>query len=155
MSKTYGWQSNHVFVNGIEITGFADGDDVLMLKRLNDSGSHKVGVEGTMFISLSADKSGEITLKLMQTGRGNKYLNAIANAQGGGPATYIPCEVLWQDTNRQDVGIGTHGYIKKPAELTRGATQNPQEWVIVVERLDELLGDPLFVGLATLAAEAG
>lgn len=151
--KTYGWQTNHVFVNGIEIRGYADGDDVLMVKRRNDAASDKMGVDGKMAVSLSADKSGEVTLKLMQTGAGNKYLNALANAQGGGPLTFIPCEVLWQDTYRQDVAIGTHGYIKKPTEVTRGAAVNSQEWVIVVERLDELLGDPAFVGLATLASE--
>lgn len=154
-TKTYGWQTNHVLVNGIEITGFADGDDVLTLKRLTDAASHKIGVNGDMFISLSADKSGEITMKLMQTGKGNKYLNGLANAQGGGPGTFIPVELLWQDTYRQDRGVGTHGYIKKPAEITRGGQQNTQEWTIVVGRLDELLEDPIFTGLATLAAEAG
>lgn len=41
----------------------------------------------------------------------------------------------------------------KPPTITRGVQQNEQEWTIVAERLDLLLGAPAFAGLATVIAE--
>lgn len=152
--KGYSFLNGHVIVNGIEITGFADGDDVIKLSRRVDAAMDKVGADGNMMVSFSADKSGEITLKLMQIGRGNKYLNGLANLQAGGPTSFIPIAVLWQDTYRQDRGVGAFGYLKKLPDVQRGAEGNTQEWTIVVERLDLLLGDPAFLGVATLIAEA-
>jgi hypothetical protein len=137
-----------------EITGWADGDDVLMLTRRNDGVTDKIGADGRMSISISADRSAEITLKLMSTSRSNKVLGAIYALQENGPQRFAPVNVLFQDKSRQDMGAGSYGYIKKLPDVQRGAGVNTQEWVIVVERLDLLLGDPAFVGLATLAAEA-
>ena len=125
------------------------------ITRRNDAATDKIGADGKMAVAISADKSGEITFKLMQTSSGNKVLNAIAARQEGGPATFAPVQVQFQDTYRQDIGAGTAGYIKKRPEVTRGAGINTQEWVIVVERLDLLLGDPAFAGMATAVAEAG
>jgi hypothetical protein len=138
-----------------EVTGFADGDDVIMLTRRNDGVTDKVGADGKMSIAISADRSGEITLKLMQTSPSNKVLNAIHNLQQGGPNTFSPIQVFAQDLSRQDMGVGQFGYLKKLPDISRGKEINPHDWVIVVERMDLLLGDPAFVGLATAIAEAG
>lgn len=137
-----------------EVTNWADGDDALMIARREDAATDKVGADGRMAVAMSANKSGEITLKLLQTSPTNKVLNSIHNLQGGGPAKFIPMGIIFQDTYRQDRAVGTAGYIKKMTEVTRGAGINTQEWVIVVERLDFLLGDPAFTGFATVAAEA-
>jgi len=137
-----------------EVTGFADGDDVVMMVRRNDGVTDKMGADGKMAMAISADRSGEITLKLLQTSRSNKVLNAIYQLQDAGPTTFCPIQVLVQDTSRQDMGAGQFGYLKKISDVSRGAGINTQEWVIVVERLDILLGDPAFVGLATAVAEA-
>jgi hypothetical protein len=138
-----------------QVGNFADGDDCLMITRRNDAVTDKVGADGKMSIAISADRSGEITLKLQQTSPSNKVLNAIADLQEAGPNTFAPILIQAQDIYRQDMGVGQFGYIKKRPEVTRGAGLNPQEWVIVVERLDLLLGDPAFIGLATAVAEAG
>lgn len=149
--KVYSFQNTVMIVNGVEITGWADGDDVINIARRTDSASDKVGADGTMMVSISADKSGEFTFKLQQTSSSNKYLASLIALQEGGAKTFVPVNVLFQDTYRNDLATGTIGYLKKPADLTRGQQGNNQEWVVVVERLDMLLGDPALVGVATAA----
>jgi hypothetical protein len=98
-----------------------------------------------MMVSISTDKSGEITFKLQQTSSSNKYLNGLLQLQEAAGAIFTPVRVLFQDTFRQDLASGTVGYLKKPADMQRGAQGNNQEWTIVVERLDLVYGDTLDV----------
>ena len=139
--KRYSFQDTVVVINGVEIVGWADGDDVIQVKRRVDTISDKVGAGGEMMVSISADKSGEFTFKLQQTSSSNKYLNQLCQLQEAAGATFLPVNILFQDTYRQDLATGTVGYIKKPADLSRGAMANNQEWTVVVERLDLVLGN--------------
>lgn len=147
--KVYSFLNTVVLVNGVEVTGFADGDDVIGIRRRVDSATDRVGADGTMMVALSADKSGEVTLRLLQTSSSNKYLNSLMALQEGGSKTFVPINIMFQDTYRNDTASGSIGYLKKPTDVVRGAQGNVQEWVIVVERLDVLLGDPVLVGVAT------
>lgn len=139
--RVYSFLDYTMLVNGVEITGFGDGDDGFMAERRNDSASDKVGADGKMMVSISGDKSGEFTFKLQQTSPSNKYLMAILALQENGAKTFIPVNVLCRDTYRNDVATGAVGYIKKPAAQQRGIEGNVQEWVIVTERLDLIFGD--------------
>lgn len=157
--KGYSPLNTHVIISAlptvvaVELDGFSDDDDAIMLKRMTELATHKIGMKGDMAMSFSADKSGEITMKFFQQSRSNKILMNIANLQQGGPSRFCPAAVLFQDENRQDRGVGTFGYIKALPEIQRGKESAVQEWTIAVERLDLLLGNPLFAGLAIAAAE--
>lgn len=145
--RAYSFQNTVVILNGVELTGFADGDDVISIKRRVDSISDKVGADGKMMASVSADKSGEIGFKLQQTSSSNKYLNSLMQRQEAAGSTFAPIAVLFQDTYRQDLATGTVGYLKKPADMNRGAMGQMQEWTLVVERLDLVFGDIPELGL--------
>jgi hypothetical protein len=140
--RPYSFQNTVMLVNGVEITGWADGDDVISISRRTDSASDKVGADGRMMVSISADRSGEITFKLQMTSSSNRYLSSLIALQEAGAAKFVPVTVMFQDTFRQDLATGTIGYLKKPADLTRGSQAGNTEWTCVVERLDMLLGDP-------------
>lgn len=140
--KIYSFQNTVMIVNGVELTGWADGDDVISMKRRNDSASDKIGADGNMMVALSADKSGEFMFKLMQTSPSNKFLSGLLALEELSAKTFVPVVVLFQDTFRNDLGTGTLGYIKKQPDISRGMNGNVQEWTVVVERLDLLLGDP-------------
>ena len=148
--RPYSFQNTVVIVNGVEITGWADGDDVIDIKRRTDSASDKVGADGKMMVSISADKSGEITFKLQQTSSSNKFLMALTALQEAAGTNFVPVTVLFQDTYRNDMAAGTVGYLKKPADMTRGTQAQNTEWVIVVERLDMVCGDSANIGLFAL-----
>jgi hypothetical protein len=139
--RSFSFGNTIVVINGVEIVEWADGDDVIAIKRLTPSMSHKVGASGSMMVSISSDKSGSFTFKLQQTSPSNKYLNNLLNLQEAGGATFEPVAILFQDTYRQDLATGSIGYITKPTDVTRGAAANNQEWEIIVERLDLVLGN--------------
>lgn len=138
--QVHAFANTIVVVNGVEITGWAEGDDVIQIKRLNDSISHKVGAGGSMMIAISSDKSAEITFKLQQGSSSNSFLSSLCQLQDAGGHFFVPVNLSFRDLFRQDMAEGTIGYIKRPSDLTRGAAPNNQEWTIVVERLDMLLG---------------
>jgi hypothetical protein len=144
-----------MLVNGFPLTNFGEGSSAIKIAMREDAVTDKVGMDGKMSISISANQTAEVTATLMQTSDANKFLLALVHAQTGGPATFVPVNVMFQDTYRQDVGIGTHGYIKKLPDIERGDEVAEQEWVFVVERLDLALGAPAFAGLATMLAENG
>ncbi len=134
--KEYSFLDTLLLVNGVEISGFDEGDDVIALERLNDSAAHKIGTDGEMTVSISADRSGTVTFRLMQSSDSNAYLSGLINAQENG--AFIPIFVQFKDTRGNDLGSGTQGYINRPASMTRGTNANSQEWMVTVERLDLL-----------------
>ena len=134
--KDYSFLNTTLLVNGVEITGFDEGDDAIELARINDSSSHKIGADGEMSVSISADRSGTVTFRLMQTSDSNLYLSALVSAAENG--AFIPIFVQFKDTQGGDIGSGTQGYIPRPATMTRGTGVNNQEWMVTVERLDLL-----------------
>lgn len=134
--KEYSFLDTILLVNGVPITGFDEGDDVINLERLNDSATHKIGTDGEMTVSISADRSGTVTFRLMQSSDSNAYLSGMINAQENG--AFVPIFVQFKDTRGNDLGSGTQGYINRPASMTRGTNVNSQEWIITVERLDLL-----------------
>lgn len=136
--KAYSFANTIVLVNGVELTGWAEGDDVIQLARLNDSAMHVIGADGVMTMALSADRSGSCTFSLMQSSESNAYLSTLMNTQENG--AFVPLFVQFKDTGGSDLGSGTQGYLTKPADMTRGTNVNAQEWVIVCERLDLLHG---------------
>ena len=134
--KEYSFLNTVLYVNGIEIDGWFEGDDTIALTRLNDSATHSIGTSGEMTVSLSADRSGNVKIVLNQTSSSNTYLSSLISAQENG--AFVPVFVQFKDVKGGDLGSGTQGYITKPADMTRGTQSNSQEWNIVVERLDML-----------------
>ena len=63
--------------------------------------------------------------------------NAIAAQENG---AFLPVFVQFKDTRGNDLASGTQGYINRPANMTRGTLVNGQEWSVIVERLDMLVG---------------
>jgi hypothetical protein len=144
--RAYSILEQHLLVSAsgyatFEIDGYAEGDDVLTIKRSSDLATHKIGADGNMVVSLSPDRSGEITVKLQQTSACNKKLLALAGTAVRAD-TWVPVMLFWQDSYRQDSAAGSPGYIKGYPELTRGREANDVEWTFVVANLQMLLGDP-------------
>jgi hypothetical protein len=137
-----------------QVTGFADGDDVIMIERNTENAKYKVGAGGQMAVAITADRTGKITLKLQQTSPSNKIFNAIHSLQQAGPRKMAPVQIFLQDLSRQDTAVALAGVIEKLPSISRGEGINNQEWVFVCEDVEIFLGDPKFNGLATAVAEA-
>jgi len=151
--KFYDWRKSLTTVNNVPLTNFAPGDDAFKVSRRVDNASDEVGVDGHMAISLSADKSVEVTIKLQQTSPSNGYLNKITSAEDF-LESFVPVTVEQADTYRLDSVGTTVGYVKKHPDYVRGAKAGVVEWVFVLENGTFILGDPPFTGMATSLAEA-
>lgn len=136
--KNFSFLNTIMLVNGVEISGYDEGDDVISLARLNDSAAHKIGTDGEMTISLSADRSGRVDFRLMQTADSNAFLSGLITVQENG--LFVPVFVQFKDVRGNDFGSGTQGYIPRPADMVRGTNANAQSWGIIVERLDLIHG---------------
>ena len=134
--KQYSFLDTILLVNGVEITGFDEGDDVITLARRNDSASDVVGTDGEMSVAISGDRSGTVVFRLSQTSDSNTALSLLIQSQESG--AFVPIFVQFKDIRGNDLGSGTQGYINKPADMVRGTNVNAQEWTITVERLDLL-----------------
>jgi hypothetical protein len=135
--REYSFNNMIFIVNGFEIKGFADGDDVVAVARREDSATDRVGAQGEMTVSVNTNKSGTFTFNLMQTSESNAYMSGLMAAQENG--IFVPVTAQIKDTRGGDLSSGTQGYITKPSDMQRGVGVNTQQWVIVVERLDMLL----------------
>lgn len=134
--KQYSILNGSFLVNGVDIEGFANGDDVLTVARREDTLSDVIGADGEMTVSVSGDKSGTMVFRLMQSSDSNKYLSGLFVAQESG--VFAPIFAQFKDTVTNDFVNLTQGYITRPADMIRGTGVNVQEWTIVGERVDIL-----------------
>ena len=136
--ESYSFLDVSLLISGVEITGYAEGDDVIQPARLEDSASHVIGADGKMAIALNANRSGTITFRLLQTSDSNAYLSGLVNTIEAG--VFVPVTAQMTDVKTGDLASGTQGYITKPADMPRGSGINTQEWVVVLENLYMLNG---------------
>jgi hypothetical protein len=151
--KNFDFRKNHLFINGVEVSGYGKGDDVLSIERMANLADDEVGADGRMTVSLNADKRVKVTVKLNQTSPDNARFSKVARNHDSAD-TFTPVTGAWQDSYRNDSADVTVGYMVKHSDIKRGAHANETETVFIFERGDLLLGDPIFAGLPVAAAEA-
>lgn len=134
--QTYSFADVSLFVQGVEITGYDEGDDTIQLERLNDSASHIIGADGEMIVSLSTDRSGRVVFRLLANSPANTLMSGLITAQENG--AFVPVFVQMKDNRNNDLGSGTQGYVLRPANISKGSKATAKEWEIIVERLDML-----------------
>ena len=120
--KEYSFANTTVLVNGVELSGYDEGDDVIKAVRAKQSGSHKVGVDGEMTVSFTSDKSGIVTVRLMQSSDSNSFLSAIVSASENG--SFVPIALLFKNTATGETFGGSQGYIQKHPDMSRGENAN-------------------------------
>lgn len=131
--QQYSFGKTVLLVNGVQITGYDEGDDVITIKRLNDNSSHIISADGVMTVSFSPDRSGEIIFRVNQASDINGLLSSLVLAQEEN--VLVPIAVQFTDLNGEDLVSATEGYIPRPADIVRGLNTQANEWRIVVEKL--------------------
>ena len=136
--QTYSFLSTILLVNGVPITGYANGDDVIQGARRVDAFTDVVGADGRMIVSQNADRSGQFTIRLQQESESNIYLNSIFDRAERG--LFLPVSTQFKNVVSGEIIGGSRGYITKPADFARGTVAQDQEWIIVVEDFNVLFG---------------
>jgi len=124
-------------VAGQAISGYAD-DSFIKVERNADAFTHKVGCDGEVGRSLSADNSGTITLTLLQTAASNDLLSALHEADRiSANGKFV---AFGEDKNGTSVFGSGEAWIPKLAAIEEGAEIGTREWRIVCADLNMFVG---------------
>jgi len=132
--KAFNFNNVIMLVQGSEVTGWPEGDDVIVCERSEDSAQHSIGVAGEMTVNLTNDRSGTIKFKLKQNSKSNALLTGLISTQENG--LFVPVFVQIKNTEGGELISGTQGYVLRPATMNFGQNLGESEWTITVERLD-------------------
>lgn len=122
-----------LIVGGETITGFSD-DDFVEVEREEDAWTKKVGVDGEVTRAKSNNRSGHITLRIMQSSSSNDHLSALALLDEASNGGAVP--VLAKDgSGRSKFGTDA-GWVKKFPKTTWKKGVAFWEWVIDTGNLD-------------------
>lgn len=131
--KEYDSASVFVSVGGVPISGFAP-DSKVTLARNNDAYTLQMGSDGEAARSKSNDKSGRMTIQLLQTSPSNAILSAFALADEvtpGGAVFPFACK----DLNGGSLHTAQTGWIVKKPDAEYVVEAGPREWIIETDDL--------------------
>lgn len=115
------------------ITGYATGS-FIKAARNKETYTYTAGADGKGCRTLNPDKSGRVTITLMQSSVSNDVLSAAQildelTGQGVGP-------LIIKDLNGTLVVSATNAWIVKPADVDLAAEVGNREWMIEAEEMN-------------------
>lgn len=138
MLGTYSAKKVVCLVDGVPITGLADGDDAITVERSADAFSLLIGADGEQAALFNPDRSGVATIKLLQTSRSNFALTTKLKIQEAGQLSPFPFGV--KDTGGLDLVIAPNSFVVGPPTAIYGAGHNAREWRLILPSVDIYLG---------------
>lgn len=122
---TYDAKKVTVIVDGVEITGFAEGTFVTS-KKSADSVTEHVSPQGDVAFAVNNNSLGEIKVTLNQTSPAIPYLNNIANKN-----LVVPVWVVSDNAIKEKSG-GTYGIIKVQPEASYSGEITSREYTFLI-----------------------
>ena len=123
--KTYDPKQIIVTFGGNILSGFADGTFVVA-ERNEDMWTTQIGTDGEDTRSKSNNRSGLITVSLMQTSDSNAVLSALALTDEASSAAALPLQI--KDNSGNTLLIAETAWIKKMPSVEYGREAGPREW---------------------------
>lgn len=125
----YSFQFVVLTIDGREVNGFWEGDDAITVERNADLGSAIVGADGSPLMSITADQSAVLTLKLQASSPWNRYLSQkVKRMRGGGNIDVMTIGL--RDTSTGEGGGCSSAVIMREPPLSLGVTATEREWAI-------------------------
>lgn len=125
-----------VSLNGVNITDWADGSDVIVATNNQDAGAWTIGADGRGVFSANPDNSGKLVLKLKQHSEDNERLSKLFRQQKSDIAVFKPFHLVISDLINGDVVEANNGFFTTPTGYTRGVGHNAQTWTFEFESMD-------------------
>lgn len=124
MSQTYDPKRVVVTFGVTPLDGFADGDAIMV--EFNAPGTTtKVGIAGEYAFNESADRSGLVRLRLMQTSGTNALLAALYAAGN------LPLPISVTSLSSAELFVAAKAKIQRIPNKAFGAEVGAREWVLV------------------------
>ena len=135
MSTTFNPRDVSVLINGVRLSDWSDGNDVIQAKLNADAGSYTMGANGTGVFIANPDQSDTLTLKVKQHSPDNHYLDRLFKQQRSTIKTFTPMTLSIVDLLNDDKVSGLNGYFTTSPDYTRGMAHNTTTWTLVFEQL--------------------
>lgn len=122
----YNTRKVELVINGLTMTGFADGDKIKIEPVTKEDVKDVVGIDGDVTFSKVNDDRHTITFNLKEESPSNKILDALRKLP-----TSFPVYISNTSTGKY-IGGGTGSRIKEKPTITFGAEAPKREWKILV-----------------------
>jgi len=134
----YSAQNVTVTFLGKVLSGFSDGDDAIMVERNKPTMTQTIGIQGDGVYAQTADKSGVVTLKLLQGCEENAFLSAkIAASEVGG---IVSGELIVTETGNDARVTARKCVIEGMPKFQRGEGLSAVEWRFLSTDIDIVQG---------------
>lgn len=135
--KTYNPADVTVIVAGVPVGGFADGT-FITAARDNPSYTNGSGADGEGWRAKSNDRTGTITMTLLQTSLSNDALSALSaldEASGDGVGPF-----LLKDNSGRTLIAAETCWLEKPADSEFAREVTNREWVVKTDNMNTFIG---------------
>lgn len=124
----YSFQNVVVTIDGRQVIGLWEGDDVVSVERPTDLGTALTGADGASVVSITADQSATVTLKLQPNSAMNAYLEQAVKRMRMGSTRLL--NIAIRDTSTGEGGGCSAAVVTREPPKSWGATATEREWVI-------------------------
>lgn len=132
--RAYNPKNVIVSVGGVQISGFIDGEFILIARETDDT-ADSVGTDGEISVVLMNDSRHTATLTLAQTSQGNGILTALISS-GPSLTTFA---FLVQDLGGTTFVLGT-AWIQRAADFGFSRDISERSWTLRVDVTQKLIG---------------
>lgn len=133
--NNYSFTNVNVIFGILELTGFAEGDDVVKIEVLTDQFNDLAGAKGDVVRSQTNDNRCTVTIKLLQNSSSNTALMTLFNLdKRTGAGGVNPMSITDKEAN--EIHFIKNCWIIKHPPLNRGQSPNPVEWIFRGDTLD-------------------
>ncbi|KKN04674.1 hypothetical protein LCGC14_1095070 [marine sediment metagenome] len=137
--RVYDPKSIIISVGTFVVEGFADGTFVTV-ERNEDSFSVQVGSDGEAARSKSNNRSGRITIQILQSSPSNDLLSALHALDENSPSGDGIVPSIVKDLNGTSLYTAQHSWIVKGPSAEHGREATAREWVIETDDLTAAYG---------------
>lgn len=136
-NNTYSPADVVVSVNNFILSGYMSGTHITA-SRAEDSFKFMTGNDRETCRTLSANRSGQIVITLLQTSQSNDFLSALQIAdEASGKGQFV---TLVKDLYGKTLVGGSECWLTKPADIEFGDDGTGREWTIQVAQLNMFVG---------------
>lgn len=137
MVLTYDPKQVAMIVGGNIMDGFADGT-FIVAERNEQAFNLKVGVDGEGTRAKSNNKSGKVTITLMQSSASNDKLSALAASDELSNTGAVP--VMLKDNSGRTLITALTAWVQKYPNSEFGKEVTTRAWVFETDELDIFVG---------------
>lgn len=115
-------------IDGRQVVGLWEGDDAVVVERQTDLGTPLTGADGASVVSITADQSANVTIKLMPNSAMNAYLEQAVKRMRMGSQRLLTIGL--RDTSTGEGGGCSSAVVIKEPSKSYGGNATEREWVI-------------------------